>query len=90
MLYQRKVYRLKVFEVLSTSRGAKGRPIVNLLPLDATETVTAILPLTEFPENHYVFMATASGTVKRVELEQFVKTFVQMVYVLLNLMKKIP
>ncbi len=66
-----KVYRLKVFEVPQASRGAKGRPIVNLLPLDATETVTAILPLTEFPENHYVFMATASGTVKRVELEQF-------------------
>ncbi|EXE47094.1 DNA gyrase subunit A [Acinetobacter baumannii] len=65
-----KVYRLKV-EVPQASRGAKGRPIVNLLPLDATETVTAILPLTEFPENHYVFMATASGTVKRVELEQF-------------------
>ncbi len=66
-----KVYRLRVFEVPQASRGAKGRPIVNLLPLDANETVTAILPLTEFPENHYVFMATASGTVKRVDLEQF-------------------
>ncbi|MBP6353657.1 MAG: DNA gyrase subunit A, partial [Acinetobacter sp.] len=66
-----KVYRLRVFEVPQASRGAKGRPIVNLLPLDANETVTAILPLTEFPENHYVFMATASGTVKRVELVQF-------------------
>ena len=66
-----KVYRLRVFEVPQASRGAKGRPIINLLPLDANETVTAILPLTEFPENHYVFMATASGTVKRVELAQF-------------------
>lgn len=66
-----KVYRLKVFEVPQASRGAKGRPMVNLLPLDANETITAILPLTEFLENHYVFMATASGTVKRVELEQF-------------------
>ncbi|MEQ4562540.1 MAG: DNA gyrase C-terminal beta-propeller domain-containing protein, partial [Acinetobacter sp.] len=66
-----KVYRLKVFEVPQASRGAKGRPMVNLLPLDANETITAILPLTEFPEDHYVFMATASGTVKRVELEQF-------------------
>ncbi len=66
-----KVYRLRVFEVPQASRGAKGRPIVNLLPLDANETVTAILPLNEFPENHYVFMATASGTVKRVDLEQF-------------------
>lgn len=66
-----KVYRLRVFEVPQASRGAKGRPIVNLLPLDANETVTAILPLKDFPENHYVFMATASGTVKRVELVQF-------------------
>ncbi|MGL5145172.1 MAG: DNA gyrase C-terminal beta-propeller domain-containing protein, partial [Acinetobacter junii] len=66
-----KVYRLRVFEVPQASRGAKGRPMVNLLPLEANETITAILPLTEFPENHYVFMATASGTVKRVELEQF-------------------
>jgi DNA gyrase subunit A len=66
-----KVYRLRVFEVPQASRGAKGRPIVNLLPLDANETVTAILPLTQFLENHYVFMATASGTVKRVDLEQF-------------------
>ncbi|MHA3048165.1 DNA gyrase subunit A [Acinetobacter sp. ANC 4641] len=66
-----KVYRLRVFEVPQASRGAKGRPMVNLLPLDANETITAILPLTEFPENHYVFMATASGTVKRVELAQF-------------------
>jgi len=66
-----KVYRLRVFEVPQASRGAKGRPIINLLPLDANETVTAILPLKDFPENHYVFMATASGTVKRVELVQF-------------------
>ncbi|MDO4224020.1 MAG: DNA gyrase subunit A [Acinetobacter sp.] len=66
-----KVYRLKVYEVPIASRGAKGRPMVNLLPLEADESITAILPLKEFPENHYVFMATASGTVKRVELEQF-------------------
>lgn len=150
-----KVYRLKVFEVPQASRGAKGRPMVNLLPLDATETITAILPVVDAPKkfverladfkafiqanaaslqnnavisghyvelqralaetdeqsvelpdaliaqlkrmgtefdvtdledpiiadfaqqaeslrkNFYVFMATASGTVKRVELEQF-------------------
>lgn len=66
-----KVYRLKVYEVPIASRGAKGRPMVNLLPLDANESITAILPVKDFPENHYVFMATASGTVKRVELEQF-------------------
>ncbi|MEB6563912.1 DNA gyrase subunit A [Acinetobacter towneri] len=149
-----KVYRLKVFEVPQASRGAKGRPMVNLLPLDANETITAILPVIDAPKkfterladfrsyvkanaahlqtnaiiaahyaeleaafaeladgddlsdalrvqlkqlgfelsatdlddeiiaefasqaealrkNFYVFMATASGTVKRVELEQF-------------------
>lgn len=66
-----KVYRLKVYEVPQASRGAKGRPIVNLLPLEAAETITAILPIKDFPEDHYVFMATASGTVKRVELAQF-------------------
>lgn len=66
-----KVYRLKAYEVPQASRGAKGRPMVNLLPLDPNETITAILPVTSFPEDHYVFMATASGTVKRVELSQF-------------------
>ncbi|WP_291335428.1 DNA gyrase subunit A [Acinetobacter sp. UBA801] len=149
-----KVYRLKVFEVPQASRGAKGRPMVNLLPLEANETITAILPVIDAPKkfterladfrsyvkanaahlqtnaiiaahyaeleaafaeladgddlsdalrvqlkqlgvelsatdlddeiiaefasqaealrkNYYVFMATASGTVKRVELEQF-------------------
>ncbi len=45
-----KVYRLKVFEVPQASRGAKGRPMVNLLPLDATETITAILPVIDAPK----------------------------------------
>ncbi|MCH4248263.1 MAG: DNA gyrase subunit A [Acinetobacter populi] len=66
-----KVYRLRTFEVPIASRGAKGRPMVNLLPLEANESITAILPLKEFAENQYIFMATASGTVKRVDLEQF-------------------
>ncbi|AXI02885.1 DNA gyrase subunit A [Aquirhabdus parva] len=66
-----KVYWLKVYDVPQASRGSKGRPIVNLLPLEDGESVTAILPLMDFPESHYVFMATADGTVKRVELEQF-------------------
>ncbi|MEB5476284.1 DNA gyrase subunit A [Acinetobacter pollinis] len=66
-----KVYRLKAFEVPQASRGAKGRPMVNLLPLEPNETITAILPVKDFPEDHYVFMATASGTVKRVDLSQF-------------------
>jgi DNA gyrase subunit A len=66
-----KVYWLKVYDVPQASRGSKGRPIVNLLPLEDGESVTAILPLMDFPESHYVFMATADGTVKRVDLEQF-------------------
>ena len=66
-----KVYKLRAFEVPIASRGAKGRPMVNLLPLEANESITAILPLKEFSENQYIFMATASGTVKRVDLEQF-------------------
>ncbi len=66
-----KVYWLKMHEVPVASRGAKGRPLVNLLTLEADEKLTAILPLKEYSEGHYVFMATASGTVKRVALEQF-------------------
>jgi DNA gyrase subunit A len=66
-----KVYWLKVYDVPQASRGSKGRPLVNLLPLEQGESVTAILPLMDFPQDHYVFMATADGTVKRVELEQF-------------------
>lgn len=66
-----KVYWLKVYDVPQASRGAKGRPLVNLLPLGQDESVTAILPLSEYLDDHYVFMATASGTVKRVALEQF-------------------
>ncbi|ELA08203.1 DNA gyrase subunit A [Moraxella macacae 0408225] len=66
-----KVYRLKAYEIPSASRGSKGRPIVNLLPLAEHENISAILALKEFPENHYIFMATAGGTVKRVALKEF-------------------
>lgn len=66
-----KVYKLRAFEVPVASRGAKGRPMVNLLPLEANESITAILPVKDFAEHQYIFMATASGTVKRVDLEQF-------------------
>mgnify|MGYP000281787213 FL=1 len=66
-----KVYGLKAYEVPMASRGAKGRPLVNLLPLEDGESITAILPIKERPEGHYVFMATASGTVKRVAIEAF-------------------
>ncbi len=66
-----KVYWLKVFQIPQGSRGAKGRPMINILPLDAHERITAIMPIKEFSEDHFVFMATANGTVKKTPLEQF-------------------
>lgn len=66
-----RVFWLKVYDVPIASRGARGRPLVNLIPIEADESVTAILPLSDYMDDHYVFMATAMGTVKRVALEQF-------------------
>ena len=66
-----KVYWLRVFAIPQGSRGAKGRPMVNLLPLDPDERITAILAIKEYTSDHFVFMATANGTVKRTPLEQF-------------------
>ena len=66
-----KVYWLRVFAIPQGSRGAKGRPIVNLLPLDGAERITAVLPIKEYTNDHFVFMATANGTVKKTPLEQF-------------------
>jgi DNA gyrase subunit A len=66
-----KVYWLRVFEIPQASRAAKGRPMVNLLPLDAEERVTAILPIREYDADHFIFMATASGTVKKTSLDSF-------------------
>jgi DNA gyrase subunit A len=66
-----KVYWLRVFQIPQGSRTAKGRPMVNILPLDGEERITAVLPITDYSEDHYVFMATANGTVKKTPLEQF-------------------
>ena len=66
-----KVYWLRVFAIPQGSRGAKGRPMVNLLPLDPDERITAILAIKEYTSDHFVFMATANGTVKKTPLEQF-------------------
>jgi DNA gyrase subunit A len=66
-----KVYWLKVYQIPVAGRGSRGRPMVNLLPLDATERVTAILPVREYLADHYVFMATADGTVKKTALTEF-------------------
>lgn len=69
-----RVFSLRGFEVPLASRGSRGRPLVNLIGLDADETVTTILPIPQMSDEvsgHFVFFATANGTVKRVELEQF-------------------
>jgi DNA gyrase subunit A len=70
-----RVYWLKVWEVPQGGRASRGRPIVNMFPLQPDEKVTVVLPLTDefrsFPSDHYVFMATALGTVKKTALDEF-------------------
>jgi DNA gyrase subunit A len=66
-----KVYWLKVYQIPVAGRGSRGRPMVNLLPLGEGERVTAILPVREYLADHYVFMATADGTVKKTALTEF-------------------
>lgn len=66
-----KVYWLKVFHIPVAGRNSRGRPMVNLLPLEEGERVTSILPVSEYLEDHYIFMATASGTVKKTALTDF-------------------
>ncbi|MDH5571692.1 MAG: DNA gyrase subunit A, partial [Gammaproteobacteria bacterium] len=66
-----KVYWLKVYELPQAGRTARGRPIINLLPLEEGERINAILPIREYDENHYLFFATASGTVKKTPLLDF-------------------
>lgn len=66
-----KVYWKKVYEFPLASRQSRGRPIVNLLPLEEGESITAMLAVREFDADHFVFMATANGTVKKTPLEAF-------------------
>ncbi|MCG8014454.1 MAG: DNA gyrase subunit A, partial [Candidatus Thiodiazotropha weberae] len=66
-----KVYWLKVYELPQAGRNARGKPIVNLLPLESDEQINAILPVREYQSDRYVFMATSSGTVKKTPLEAF-------------------
>ena len=70
-----KVYWLKVYEIPVASRTSKGRPLVNMLNLDDDETVTQILPVEDFAEDKYVFMATRNGTVKKTSLKFFAKKY---------------
>jgi DNA gyrase subunit A len=66
-----KVYWLKVYQVPQASRGSRGKPIVNLLPLDQDERINAVLPIRDYAEESFVFMATSGGTVKKTPLSQF-------------------
>ena len=66
-----KVYWLKAFQIPQGGRTAKGRPMVNILPLGQDEWITALMPVKEYASDHFVFMATANGTVKKTPLEQF-------------------
>ena len=66
-----KLYWLKVYQLPLASRTARGRPIINLLPLEADERITAILPVREYEEDKFIIMATASGTVKKTALTAY-------------------
>ena len=70
-----RLYWLKVWEVPAGSRNSRGRPIVNMFPLQEGEKINVVLPLTgemrNFPEDHYIFMATSMGTVKKTALSEF-------------------
>ena len=66
-----KVYWLRVFEIPVASRAARGRPLVNILPLGTDERITAMLPIKEYRDDQYIFMATANGTVKKTPLMDF-------------------
>jgi DNA gyrase subunit A len=66
-----RVYWLKVYEVPEGTRTSRGKPIVNLFPLEEGEKITAVLPTPTFDEDHFIFMATAMGTVKKTPLSDF-------------------
>jgi DNA gyrase subunit A len=66
-----KVYWKKVFELPQAGRTARGKPIVNLLPLSPDERITAVLPIKEYKEGEYIFFATSNGTVKKTPLKDF-------------------
>ena len=65
------VYWLKVHQLPQAGRGARGKPMVNLLPLEEGEKINAVLPVKQYDEQHFVFMATSQGTVKKTPLDAF-------------------
>jgi DNA gyrase subunit A len=68
-----KVYWLKVYQVPQAGPGSRGRPIVNLLPLEEGERISTVLPVPAFEDDKYVFVATSHGTVKKTPLSQFAR-----------------
>ncbi len=66
-----KVYALKVYQLPIASRASRGKPFVNLLPLEEGEKINAFLPTRDYDENKFVFMATSAGTVKKTPLSEF-------------------
>ncbi|MGM0632969.1 MAG: DNA gyrase subunit A [Pseudomonadota bacterium] len=66
-----KVYWIRVFNIPVASRTSRGKPIINLLPLDEGEWITSLLPVNEYTEGYFIFMATRLGTVKKTPLENF-------------------
>jgi DNA gyrase subunit A len=66
-----RVYWLKVYSVPQGSRNSRGKPVVNLVPLLEHEKITAVLPVNKFDDEHFLFMATANGTVKKTALSEF-------------------
>jgi len=66
-----RVYWLKVYELPQAGRNARGKPIVNLLPLEKGERISAVLPIREYTDDRYILMATSSGTVKKTPLTDF-------------------
>lgn len=66
-----KAYWLKVYQLQMAERTSRGKPIVNLLPLEKDEKINAILPLREYAENQFIVMATANGTIKKAKLTDF-------------------
>ena len=66
-----KVYWLKVYQIPVAGRNSRGRPVVNLLPLDEGERISSILPVEDYSADKFVIMATANGTVKKTSLDQY-------------------
>ena len=66
-----RVYWLRVFELPQAGRGARGKPLVNLMPLEEGERINALLPVKQFDDEHFVFMATSHGTVKKTPLSAY-------------------